>query len=179
MHASYRFTNVVPKNEKITETQKHSWFLFYLRELVSYFSWSATEAFICVLVSLNEQKFSIATIHLGEYREKKNPHKWMTSVPLLKNLEWFYHLWHSFCCWGNSVLNIFAFCFVSQIHCGVSTSVAFMPLSCFSPKRPCKRSKIQSIRILQAVQSCVQGKLSLTSSLRVWWMCPTAVVKWC
>lgn len=108
---------------------------------MSYFLWRVKEGLIYVFVSLNEQKFSIATVHLGEYQGEKIPPKWMTSLPLLKNLWWFCCLLYSFCCWGNSVANMLAFCFVSQICCGVFTSVAFMPLSRSSPTRHWKRSK--------------------------------------
>lgn len=125
----------------------------------------------------------------GILGEKKIPHKWMNSVHLLKNLWWFCHLWYSFCCRGKNFLNMLAFCFVSQICCGVSTSVAFMTLSHSSPTRPCKRSKNQPIRIVWAVQpqsmyeddwgAQVSGGNSLTSPLRVWWTFPTAAWKWC
>lgn len=45
---------------------------------MSYFLWRVKEDLIYVLVSLNEQKYSIATTHLGEDQGKKSPtNEWL------------------------------------------------------------------------------------------------------
>lgn len=121
-----------------------NWFLIFCEVL--------TEDLICILVSLNEQKFSIAILHLGDLGVggQKTPQKWTTSVPILKNLWWFCHLWYSFCYWQKCPEYV-GLLFVPQICCEVSASVAFTSLCHSSPTRPCKISKNQPKCILWAV----------------------------